>query len=285
MAPTTDFRDCQKFATAITAAGGVVPGPLANLLSSWEVLSSPAATQRPETDILTCALDGTLTAEKLAKLAPVAASAASTAAYLRGLADNSAHVLLGEWHRQVKAGGADQILDSLRKRFDEESAAIAKARSLIDPQSSAEQILASGAPALVTAWQQLDGHLQVIIQIGAVASQFGPRLGSFPQITEYAPGENFRLDDRAIMCTAGPLVIDSALFGRPDQGHRTSPWARTTLKLHSIAEAQQRYNDWAAEEFDKVHSGPRGGWIDQNGQVHQHPAPENPYRTTTLVKG
>jgi hypothetical protein len=222
-------------------------------------------------------LAGELTAEKLAKLAPVAASAAATASYLRGLADSSAHVLLGEWHRQVKAGAADEILDSLRKRFDENAAAIAKARSLIDPQSSAEAVIASGKPELVTAWQQLDGHIRAVTQIAAVASQFGLRLGGFPQITEYVMGEGGRLDDRAIMATDGSLVHDSALFQRPDQGHRTSPWFKTSLKLHSIAEARERYSAWAATEFDRVNSGPRGGWVDANGQVHQHPAPKNPY--------
>jgi hypothetical protein len=251
----------------------------ATLLSSWEVLSSPARSGKPEEAILTAALDGKLTAEKLAELAPVAASAAATASYLRGLADSSAHVLLGEWHRQVKAGGADQILDSLRKNFDAHAKAIEHARSLISAESSAEHVIESGEPELVRAWQGLNEHIRAVTQIAAVASQFGPRLGNFPQITEFSLGENARLDDRAIMCTAGPLVIDSALFGRPDQGHRTSPFFRTTLKLHSIAEAQARYDTWAAEEFDRVHSGPRGGWIGEDGRMHEHPRPTNPYRT------
>jgi hypothetical protein len=229
---------------------------------------------------LTAALDGTLTAEKLAELAPVAASAAATASYLRTLADNSAHVLLGEWHRQVKAGGADAILDSLRKKFDVHAKAIEHARSLISAESSAEHVIESGEPELVTAWQQLDGHIRAVTQIAAVASQFGPRLGNFPQIREYAPGENFRLDDRALTCTSGELTTDSALFARPDTGHRTSPFFRVGgLKLHTIGEMQARYNAWAATEFDKINSGRRGGWLDTaTGQIHEHPAPKNPYR-------
>jgi hypothetical protein len=276
---TTDFRDAQRFAAAITAAGGRVPDPLANLLSSWELLSAPAAAQRPETDVLTCALDGTLTAKKLAELAPAAATADLVNGYLRRLADSSAHVLLGEWHRQIKAGAADEILDSLRPNFDKHAAAIAKARSLFDAESTAEQVLANGEPAVVQAWQTLDEHLRVVAKIGAIASQFGPRLGSFPQISEYTQGEGGRLDDRAILTTDGSLVLDSGLFQRPDQGHRTSPWFRTSLRLHSIESAQERYNDWAASEFDRVNAGARGGWLDQaTGQVHPHPAPVNPYR-------
>jgi hypothetical protein len=199
--------------------------------------------------------------------------------YLRRLAGSSAHTLLGEWHRQVKAGGADAILDSLRGSFDKHAAAIAQARSLIDPESRAEQGIASGKPELVTAWQRLDEHLGVVAKIAAVASQFGPRLGGFPQITEYAQGEGGRLDDRSVFCTAGDLVADSGLFQRPDQGHRTSPFFRVGgLKLHSVVEAQARYDIWAGSEFDRIHSGPRGGWIDRDGQMHEHPAAKNPYR-------
>ena len=140
-------------------------------------------------------------------------------------------------------------------------------------------MIESGQPELVTAWQQLNGHISVVAKIGAIASQFGCRPSAqFPQIREYAQGDNFRLTDAGIMCTAGPLMLDSARFQQPDQGHRTSPWARTELKLHTVAEAQARYDEWAAEEFDRIHSGPRGGWIDANGQVHTDPVPPNPYR-------
>jgi hypothetical protein len=48
--------------------------------------------------------------------------------------------------------------------------------------------------------------------------------------------------------------------------------------LHSIASATDRYNAWAADEFDRQHSGPQGGWIDPDGNVHEHPRPTNPYR-------
>jgi hypothetical protein len=283
MAPTTSFNDAKKFAGAIQSAGGTVPTVLANLLTSHELLSAPAATQAPEADILTHALAGSLDRKTLAKLAPIAATADMVNGYLRELARNSEHTLLGEWHRQVKAGGADAILDSLRPNFDKHASAIAKARSLIDPQSSAEQILANGAPELVQAWQQLDEHIRAITQIAAVASQFGPRTGNFPQITEYPLGQGGRLDDRAIMCTAGSLVTDSGLFQRPDQGHRTSPWFRTTLRLHTIAEARERYREWASAEWEEVNSGPRGGWIDSDGRMHEHPAPKNPFKREVPV--
>ena len=77
--------------------------------------------------------------------------------------------------------------------------------------------------------------------------------------------------------TDGPLEMDSVMFQRPDAGHRASPWARTTLKLHSVASAQSRYNGWAAVEFDKHHAGSPGGWFDEDGKHHEHPRPKNPF--------
>jgi len=226
-------------------------------------------------------LAGTLTAEKLAELAPVAASAAATADYLRGLARSCEHTLVGQWHRQMKNGAADQILNSLRKNFDTHAAAIGVARSLFTAESTPEHVLASAEPKAIEAWQQLEGHLKVITRIAAIASQFGCRpTAQFPQITEYSLAENARVDDRALMCCDGSLIADSWLFGRPDPaGHRSSPFFKTALRLRTIAEAQERYNEFAAIEFDKVHSGPRGGWIDPaTGQMVEDPRPENPFR-------
>jgi hypothetical protein len=216
MALTTNFADCQRFAAAVASAGGEVPPILANLLQAHDVLSR---TRPPEEPILDAALAGELDDKALAKLLPVAATAAMCNQYRRQLASESEHVLLGEWHRQVKGGCADEILNSMRERFDEHAKAIEKARSLISPESSAEAIIESGQPELVTAWQGLNGHLAVISRIAAVASQFGPRLGSFPQISEYPNADNFRLVDAALMCADGAsLELDSAPFHQADRG-------------------------------------------------------------------
>jgi hypothetical protein len=216
MAPTTDIRDCQKFASAITAAGGTVPDVLGHLLSAYQLLASPARAQRPESDILTHALDGTLDQKTLDRLLPAAATAAMANTYRGELARQSEHTLVGQFHRELEAGAADEILASMRPVFDRHAAAIATARTLIDPESTAEQVIESGQPELVTAWQTLDGHIAAISRIAVVARAFGPRLGNFPRITEFALGENFRLTDTAILCTDGGLEADSGLFSRPD---------------------------------------------------------------------
>jgi hypothetical protein len=279
MPPTTSFNDCQRFAAAITAAGGRLPDPLRHLLSAHELLITPPAVQSPENDIMDAVLDGTLDRKLLDKLAPIAASAASTNAYLRDLAGRSENLLVGAWHRAIAHGAADQILDSLRPNFAKHAAAIAKARSLFDAESSAEAILANGEPAVMQAWQVLSEHVTAVTRIAAIAAQFGCRPpAQFPQVVEYNLAENFKIDDRALACTSGELLADSGLFGRPDQGHRTSPFFRAGgLQLHTVAEMQTRYAAFAADEHDRVHSGPRGGRL-IDGVLVRDPVPANPYR-------
>lgn len=87
------------------------------------------------------------------------------------------------------------------------------------------------------------------------------------------------------MCCGGTnLAVDSAPFMVPDRGHRTSPWFRVPLKLHTIESATQRYNDWAAGEFDRVHSGPQENYL-IDGKMVPVKKPVNPYRATALAKG
>lgn len=170
------------------------------------------------------------------------------------------------------------MLDSLRQSYDTAAEAIAHTRDLIPIDTPAEQFLRTAKPAAVTAWQGLDTHLATIDTIGRIAAQFGPRTGNFPQIEEFALGDGFRLDDRAIWATDGQLVSDSAVFHRPDQGHRTSPWFRLPLQLHTADSARDRYREWAASEWDRQHGGPMASWIDDKGQAHELPRPVNPYR-------
>ena len=280
MPKTTNIADFQQLAAAVTACGGVVPDRIGRLLSAHRLLSTPGAADPPEKAILTAALKGELDEKSLAKMLPAAASAEIVNAYRAELAHRAEHVIVGQLHRELTAQCANEILDSLRGNFDKHAAALAKARSLgISAESSPEHILATGEPGLVEAWNSLNEHIAAVSKIGAIAIGFGPRMGGFPQLREYPGGENFRLVDAAIMCTDGSLLVESSWFQSPNQGHRTSPWARCTLKLHSIASATARYNEFAAGEFDRINDRDLGGRLDlATGVVTPHPRPKNPYR-------
>lgn len=182
MAPATAFSDCVRFAASLTAIGGSLPKRLQGLLSGWEVLNAPAGAARQDDPIVDAALAGNLTPAKLAELLPAAAAAAQANEYRAGLGRSIEHTLTGEWHRQLKAGGADAVLDSLRDRFNEHAEAIEAARGLINPDSTAEHVIESGQPELVTAWKQLPTHIEAVSRIGRVAAQFGSQsTAAFPR--------------------------------------------------------------------------------------------------------
>jgi|KBSSwiStaDraftv2_1062776.scaffolds.fasta_scaffold167797_2 hypothetical protein len=181
------------------------------------------------------------------------------------------------WHRQLEAGAADQILDSVRGKFQAAADQISHARTLIPMQSSPEHILATAGDGALEAWRTLDEHIRIVDVIGTrIAAHFGPRLGNFPQVVEFPLGDGHRLEDKAICCTAGDLEVDSSLFRKPGI-HRNSPWCQTELRLNTIGEAQDRYDHWAAIEFDRLHSGPQESWIDEHGKMHERPRPRNPF--------
>ncbi len=225
-------------------------------------------------------LDGSLDAEKLAKLLPAAASAAVVNQYARDLARESEHVLVGEFHRALKRDGCiDSILDSLRPKFDKHAAAIEHARDLIDPELSVEQILENGAPELVAVWQGLKAHIVAVSAIGDVARMFGPRLGLFPAIIEYPLAEGFRVDDRALFCVGGhDLALDSAPFLVPDSPHRGSAWFRVPLRLNTLEQARDRYRQFASDQWERVNSSPPEMWLDEKtGKTAPVRRPTNPY--------
>jgi hypothetical protein len=73
--------------------------------------------------------------------------------YRGDLARRSEHILVGQWHRQLESGCADEILDSVRPKFDKAAAAIEHARSVIPMESSPEHILATAGEGALQAWR------------------------------------------------------------------------------------------------------------------------------------
>jgi hypothetical protein len=150
-------------------------------------------------------------------------------------------------------------------------------RRTIPPRTSAQ-------PAAVKAWQQLDGHIAAIDAVGRAAAQLGCRTGHFSQIEVYSLADNFRLDDRALFCTDGQLIADSTVFHRPDQGHRTSPWFRLALKLHSVDSARERYRIFASAEWQRQHPNPVIQRQTADGGVEELTL-KNPYGAKASAKG
>ena len=85
-------------------------------------------------------------------------------------------------------------------------------------------------------------------------------------IEKYALGDGFGLDDRAIFCCDGELVTDSQPFGRPDRGHRDSPWFKVSLRLHTMDSARDWYRQSTASEWERLHAGPVTRWLGEDGR-------------------
>ena len=228
-----ETADGQRPQASPTAAGsprtsprpaGTLPGPLKNLLAAHSVLAASTALPArggPETAIVDCALDGSLTPEKLAELLPAAASAAAVHEYAKQLAARTENILLAAFHREIGNGAADVILDACDARSTRLRRRSRRPAGCSMP-SRAEHVLASGEPAVIEAWQELDEHLKVVAKVVVVARDFGCRPAQFPQLVEYPLADNHRVADNALFVADGDLAGDSAPFLRPDRPHRGS---------------------------------------------------------------
>ncbi len=231
----------------------------------------------PARTIVDSAADGTLTKDLLDELIADAARAQMISSYTGDLSRNSEKLFVAAFFTELQNGAADEILDSLRPSFDKAAQEIEKARDVIPAEVPADQFLASASSAAVKLWQGLDANLAVIEAVARIAAQFGCRLAKFPLIEEYTLGDGFRLDDRALFCCDGELESESRLFGRPDPGHRSSPWFRTALRLHAVDSARERYRAFVSAEWSRLTSGPAQQWIDERGEMREMAKPTNPY--------
>ena len=281
MPPTASLRDCAQLVAATREAGGQIPAVLQNIIDGARLLDTRPAPVDPAHTIVKAAVDGSLTAEKLDELLVTAAGQQQVAGYACEVRQRSERLFTEEFHRALKDGACDELLDTMRPIWDEHAAAVTEARSEINPESSAEHVLASGSPKLVECWQSLPGHLAALDRIAAVARQFGPRVGNFPMIREFANSDNFRLEDAAIMCTDGGLEADSACFRRPGAQPRQHPLFAVSLRLHTVGSARERYRQWASAQWEQQRSGLRGGHIDENGRMVEDSRPANPYAEAT----
>ena len=239
-------------------------------------------------DVLKPILDKALAGELDAKAVDLMLAAAATqqqiAEFRRDLRRIAEPAVVRRFHKALKDGCADEVLDSLRRPvFDEAAQGLARAKAAgINAESDPAHILSTGNSDTAAAWQDLPKHLAVVSRIGMITgiSAVGRRRNSRRSASTPAPRTSGSKIPRC--CAAPGIWSPSAMFARPDPiGHRTSPWARAILRLNTIDEARARYNGFAAAEFDRVNDRALGGWVDEQGQVHPHPKPENPYRRET----
>lgn len=259
MAVTKSLVDCRGFCADVEQHGGTIPRPLARLLAVADLLTAPGGQEPGLRPIVTAALRGELTdARKLDKLIADVAQQLNVAdlrAQLRQLAEP---LVVEAFHAELRSGSADLVLNSLRGKFTEAAAEIAEARSLIPTETELTQWLGDAKPEAITAWQALPGLLTTVNGIGQIAANFGARPAArFPLLKEPGYADCRVISDTALFGVASSsLIADSVPFlrGGPDQ-HRASPWfVATPLRLNTVAQATQRFEEFCAGEWDKTHA-------------------------------
>ena len=111
MPATASLRDCSALIAATEEAGGEVPEVLANILAGAALLNTRPAPVDPAHAIVKAATDGALTAEKLDELLVTAAGQQSVAGYACELRQRSERLFVGEFHKALEAGAADELLN------------------------------------------------------------------------------------------------------------------------------------------------------------------------------
>lgn len=277
--------DAERLVAAIQELGGTIPVSLVNILTTADMLNAHSVSSAdPATAIVKSGAAGNLSEKKLGALLAEAAQAQMVGDYIGNLRASRIEPLLArEFGAALRNGAANDIIGSLRQQWEPAADFIGRARSVISAESSTEHFLQSadaGSDA-IELWQGLNARLDVVRKISLIVAEFSPRSRTWPMFKEYPAADNHLIESVAVMCTNGYLPQDSAEFRRPDpHGHKSSPYYRLQLKLHSISEAQSRYATWCAGEWDRLH-GDRdpGGYIDPDTrQVVSHPRPVNPFR-------
>jgi hypothetical protein len=235
--------------------------------------------------IVDAAMAGTLTEKSLTDVITEAAHRQLVASYAQELRARSERMFVEQFHRSLlKNGGVDAILDSLRPSFDKAAEAIAAAKDVIPTEAPAEEFLRTAQPPALALFSSSTDISPRPTRLAQSLPSSVRGSDGFPMVTEYANSDGFRLEDRAIWCADGDsLEAVSAVFRRPDQGHRTSPWFKLPLRLHSVTSAQARYDAWASGEWERLHAGPPTSLVDEKGRMRALPKPENPYAARALA--
>jgi hypothetical protein len=265
----THITHARRLAADVESLGGTLPTALCNLLDAHALLTSPQDHSDPLAAIVDTAATGALTAKKLSELVDAGAQARASTQFRGELAARAHDRLVQRFGHELLNGAADEILDSVRPKFDDAAATIEDALKLVDLRHDYQAFIDEADPDALAAYQRLKPAVATITEIIALAIQFGPRSITFPLITRPDEGighEEFSLDDAAIFTATASLVVSTSKHMRDytaavasqrsisptNMGMRFSPWLRGGLRLNTISEARETVRAWAEQQFDSA---------------------------------
>jgi hypothetical protein len=277
------FSDIGRLLAAVEKCGVTPPRELTDVPRAAEKLAAATPIANPVEELLTAALDGRATPDKVDRALERTALAKLIAAERVSLDQRIGPELLQEFGRRLDNGGCDACLDLLRPQFTAAADTLSSARATIDlPSVDPQTFLDSARGAQLAAWQSLRPALSVLDRISLIAAAFGPG-GAFAVVADPRQTDaGLRcgwLHDIGVMCCGSGLLQSCAAFQRPHPigDVPSSPWLRVTPHLHSVSSAAERLRVWAESAWAAQESEcPKGGRL-VDGVVVSDPPRRNPF--------
>ena len=270
---STSYADIGRLLAAVQALCGTAPESLAAVPEAHRRLTTIAAPVDPMKTLVAAALDPNVDDAAIARQYETAALARLVDEQRRGSTQPIENELLRVFCEQLEQGGGDQVLDLLRKPFDEAAQTLRKALATTDIPNDPASFIETATPAEVTAWQSVRPAVAALDRVAAIAAAFGPN-GAFPLVADPRatdPGlEAGWLDARAVMCTDGDLLAACMAFQKPNPANdiRTSPWLRVEPHVHTIGSAAERIRLWAEAQWQaREAQRPTSGRLRPDGSI------------------
>ena len=271
------ISEARRLADDTVAVGGVFPAVLTTLINLVDSVRALPPPPDPTARLIDDALAGK--SVDLSKLITAAARAETEAGYAKRLHTMVERDAMRRFQVELSNSGGQLILDSITPAFNETAAAIAAATAVVDISWTPDQLVSTGTPEQLAAWQKLPALVARVDQFAALAAGFG-RHGTFSLIEQ--PGhlvhnEIVGLRDEALFLTDSDPWRASDLIRARRADFRSSPWLRMSLRLNTVEEARERLRVLCESAFDAIEMA-RGvqGRMADNGWV-QDPKRVNPF--------
>jgi hypothetical protein len=248
----SNIIDARRLQDAVTELGGEFPAPLTGLLDLVGTIKTLPPAPDPTAVLIEDALAGRTV--ELSKLIASAAKAENEAGYAQRLRTTVERDSMRRFVAEIRSGGADAILDSVRPKFEATAKRIAALRDIVDPSWSTDTLVAQCDPDQLGAYREYPSLVAVIDRFASLVAQLG-RNGIFAVLEQPGHGahnELVGLRDEALFLTDSDPFQASGVINARRADWRTSPWLRVSLRLNTIDAVRERLRALAESAFDAI---------------------------------
>ena len=250
-----------------------------NILDGAHLLATASPVSDPMHTIVAASVAGTLTADTLDELVDAAAHTQAINTYVGELRQRSERLFVaGVPQGATQHGACDELLGTLRPIWDEHAAAVAEARSLLgSAESSAEHILAVAEPGAGRSagnnCPDTSPSSNASAQSHGNSARDSATSRSSPSAAHAETTSSKTRRSGAPTAASTPTAPRSG--GRAPAARVPCPTCRCASHLDSGTRDGTASSPAASGKPSTA--GRRGGWIDEDGKIHEYPPPANPY--------